>query len=112
MIQYVSAHYVVEWLPDFPVHASEDDIFKIPTWQMFFNTVLNKLVSMDVLANTFISSDLWALSKLTGHLSVKIYRCKWLCHEKKKKGILVSSSFHACGGVFHSEYGTFSEGEL
>lgn len=32
--------------------------------------------------------------------------------KKKKKGILVSSSFHACGGVFHSEYGTFSEGEL
>lgn len=76
MIQYVSVHYLVEWNPDFLVHAFEDNIFKIPPWQMFFNSDLNKLVSMDVPANTFISSDLWFLSILTTYLSVKMDRCR------------------------------------
>lgn len=110
MIQYVSAHYGVEWYPDFPLHASADNVFKIPTWQMFFNNVLNKLVSMDILANTFISSDLCVLSKLTSHLSFEMYRFKGSCHEKRNFRFQFFPHLWWCG-AFHFEHGTFSEGK-
>lgn len=71
-MQYVSAHYLIEYNPDY-----EDNIFEIPSWKMFlslfffFNTFLNKLVSTDVPANALVLSELCALSQLATYFSVK-----------------------------------------